>query len=136
MSTQTNPQTTDQSSLSQQLWEMILGFQVSQLIHVVATLWPRMCSGQPKSCEDLAQAVRRSHALSLCCGCWQAWGSLRNKKTGANLTPGDIPADGRAWLGARHGHARGEEFWRPMAPPSYRPNRRDRLSPCVWHGPL
>ena len=58
MSTQTNPQTTDQSSLSQQLWEMILGFQVSQLIHVAAMLGlADVLKDGPKSCEDLAQAV-------------------------------------------------------------------------------
>jgi hypothetical protein len=59
MSRQTNPQATGQVASSQQLQEMILGFQTSQLLYVAAKLGiADVLKDGPKSCEDLAHAVR------------------------------------------------------------------------------
>jgi Dimerisation domain len=58
MSQQRTLQASDQSPTSQQLWEMILGFQVSQLIHVAATLGlADVLKDGPQHCDQLAQAV-------------------------------------------------------------------------------
>jgi O-methyltransferase domain/Dimerisation domain len=59
MSRQTNPQATGQVASSQQLQEMILGFQTSHLLYVAAKLGiADVLKDGPKSCEDLAHAVR------------------------------------------------------------------------------
>lgn len=59
MSRQANPQATGQAGSSQKLQEMILGFQVSQLLYVAAKLGiADVLKDGPKSCEDLTHAVR------------------------------------------------------------------------------
>ena len=65
MSRQVNPHALGQAPSAQKLREMILGFQVSQLIHVAAKLGiADVLKDGPKSCDDLAKAVRaHPHAL-------------------------------------------------------------------------
>jgi hypothetical protein len=59
MSRQEQAQATAQSPASQQFWETIRGFQVSQLIHVAAKLGlADVPKDGPKSCNDLTQAVQ------------------------------------------------------------------------------
>ncbi len=77
--------TTEELSTRDTLWRMANGFQVSQAIHVVATLGiADLLKDGPRSADELAEATGRTQApFTVFCVRWPASACLSSRATAA-----------------------------------------------------